>query len=611
MPALPDLLGLYQTIFALVVMTLFGRLLLAGRQGIALQLLAGWAALCLLLTLWGISSSASLRFPAAAFVLLSSAAFFLPQTRSWVRWREDLGEVGRLLLLMAPLLWMMADILPSQVDVFNLMLPNAAYLYDHAAFPTQSGPPAFSDLPVAPYNTEIVPFLGTLAGGGFAANGLSLFTLLLHLAPALLYARIVGGGRPGWLALAFGYAMATLLNPGFVPRVSFSGMGEGPLSITLLFVGWLAAEVMEGLAAGVRWPAALWPLMLVLVAMVNIKQQAIGVFVAAVVAMTLVAASDPRIGWRAALRNFGLAALPAIGLFLVWRGYVLIYFPQGELKALPLSAWDFTILPKIVLSMVTVLIYKGYFLASLIAVLVLWMKRKGLGLSVLTRRILAMTGVTFLVFNGYLIAVYIGLFREEHSYFRYTAELSMLIDLGIVLAVRDLVTQRSSVWSARLAGAARALIPLLLLVPLGTGLLLRFDRDMPQPLLRQMAARLAAEVKEGDRIAIMLPGDNDSVAIALGSLLRFGGKVHPHLDLRFSRTAGPADLEAAAEEGYALAFVSCTDVSVIDSPPHSAVLLVRVDQQWTLLKSWPYEPPPPRSRWGWTESLSHQPFCLP
>jgi len=57
------------------------------------------------------------------------------------------------------------------------MLPNAGYLYDHAAFPSVAGPPSFSELPVATYNTEFVPFLGSLFGGGFAANALSLFTV--------------------------------------------------------------------------------------------------------------------------------------------------------------------------------------------------------------------------------------------------------------------------------------------------------------------------------------------------------------------------------------------------------------------------------------------------
>ena len=592
-------------------MTLFGRAVLAGRWGIGQQFIAGWGCFCIALTLWGVVTPASLRLPAIGFVCLSFGAVFLKSRMG--TWRDDLPGLWRLLILSLPLLWIMADIDVSQMDVYNLMLPNMAYLFDHNHFPTQDGPPAFSDLPVAPYNTEIVPYLGTLAGGGFSANSLSLFTLLLHLPAALLFARVISGPgkQMGWFALSFGFALATLLNPGFVPRISFSGMGEAPLAITLLFSGWLIVGVMEDLAAGIRWPSRLVPLALTLAAMINVKQQAIGVFVALVAGVFMVSACDRRIGWRRGGMAFGAALLPAVLLFLLWRGYVLTAYPLGELKPNPLSAWVWNLIPKILLRMGQVLLEKGYFTASLIALFFFWVRPKD-WMSTTTKSLCALTGWTAITFNIYLLMTFIGHFNGEHSYFRYNTELTLLIDLALLCTARDKMATCSIDWSRWKKAATIVLIALMTVTPLVFSQLLRFDRDMPQPRLRFFVDKIAQNLNGAERIAIMLPQDNNTADIAVGGLLRFGARYHPVVDIEFTSSAAPADFDRVAKAGYSLAVVSCTTISSLkgDFPADAAVLFALSDNQWKPVQVWPYPAKSTRSKWGWTRFVAHEPFCL-
>ena len=58
-----------------------GRLLSAGRAAPEAALIAGWGGACLLLTLWGIATAASLRWPAAIIVLIGLCGLAAPRFR--------------------------------------------------------------------------------------------------------------------------------------------------------------------------------------------------------------------------------------------------------------------------------------------------------------------------------------------------------------------------------------------------------------------------------------------------------------------------------------------------------------------------------------------------
>lgn len=604
-PDFANLTGFAQVLFAMTVLILAGKAMLRDRHGVAVQFIAGWGAYAALMTLWGMVTAASLRLPAAAFLLVALAGLVTALRGSGGK--ADLAEAGRMVLAAAPLLWVMADILPSQSDNLAVMLPNTAYIFDWGHFPTQDGPPVYTDVPVAPYNFHLLSLLGSLAGNVYAPNSPSLVTVFLHLAAGLLFATALAEAkRPGLGLTAFGLALATLLNPGFVPRVSLAGYGEAPLAIALLFSVWLALSVMDDLAQ--RRRPDLLPLILAQITLILIKQQGIGLFAAHLAAVVLVAALDSRIGWRRAAATLGGAALPAIALYLGWRLYVGSAFPAGELRAMPLSQWQWHLLPEILRDVGRVILRHAPYFVFLGLAAFLLARRPG-WLGVRSRRALGVTLVAALLYNGFLMLTFVGHFKGEHSFFRYNTHQSMMLVLALALAARDLWTRFGvSETTARRGGLAA--LAVMLAAPLAAAPLLRFDRDMPQPLLHTLATRIGAEIKPTDRLALLLPGDNNSVRDALSSLLRFAPERRPLLDIRAWYSSDQAALDEAALAGYRVAALSCTDGNTLGLPAKAAALLVRGENGWTTANVWPYPPPPKRTWWNWTAFIASEPFCL-
>lgn len=598
LPALSDLTGFGQTVFAIAVLTLAGRAALAGRGGPGMQFVAGWSLLSLALVGWGVVTAASLRQPAAAFALVSFAGLLPRGTR-----RADLAEAGRMLAVALPLLAVMADVAPSQPDALYAIIPNAAYIADYGHFPTANGPAVHTDVPVAPYGQELVTFLGGLAGGGFQANGPSLVTVFLHLVAGLILARALAGGVPGWRHTALGLLLATLFNPAFVPRISLSGYGEAPLAVAFLAAVWLGARVLDEVAAGERRPRHALPLVLALAILINIKQQSIGVFAAFGGGALAAILSDPRLDRTAALRVLGAAMLPAIALYLAWRGYVASAFPAGELKPLPLSEWEWHLLPGILADMGRVVLRQPvYFLAAGTTVALAF--RPPRALAPTTRRVLTIAATAFVLYCGFLLLTFVGHFRGEHSFFRYNMHLAMGEVLGLALAARDL-------WGTRLARAGRLAVPLMLVAPLAAAPLLRFDRDWPQPRLRFLAQQVAGEIGPADRLALFLPDDNATVAAQLDALLRYAAPRRPQVDAAPWSNAAPASFAAATAAGYTRALVSCINNNHITNvPQNSAAWLVLQQDGWKVEKVWTYPPAPRRKWWNWTGFIAGEPLCL-
>jgi hypothetical protein len=501
----------------------------------------------------------------------------------------------------------------SQLDVFALILPNTAYLYDHGVFPTALGPLAHSDAPVAPYNTELVPFLGSLAGGGFRAAAIAQFTTWLHLPAALLLGRVLSGGKaPGWGMAAFGLLLATVINPGYVPRVSFAGYGEAPLAICLMFALWLGARLIEEDDGTGLFTA----LALTLAALVNVKQQGIGLFLSLGAAGMVVCLIRPAGERGPAFRRLLLAALPALLLFGAWKAHVVLRFPEGELKSHMQDAWRDARILEILTSMAWIAGNKLYQFGLFALVLGL-AAHPPHRLGPTTRTYLRLCAVTMVLFNLFLVGTYLLHFGKEHSYFRYNTQLSLAALLGLVLTVTDLVRGRSGP-PRRLGQTAAALsIAVMLTLPLGARILLRFDQDQPQPQLRFLARQLGEAIAPDARIALILPRDNSTSAMALESLLRNDQPRRPDITVLNVPWPGPASLDEAAAKGFPLALVSCAEIApfpVGDGtlPPRSAALL-RLDAasgKWSVTQSWTYPAVGKRGKWGWTNFIAEEPFCM-
>jgi hypothetical protein len=195
--------------------------------------------------------------------------------------------------------------------------------------------------------------------------------------------------------------------------------------------------------------------------------------------------------------------------------------------------------------------------------------------------------------------------EAAHSYFRYMTHLSLLAVLSLALTVRDWLLARPPA-----AAPARwhrwvpaGVVILALIVPFAFVKRLRFDTQMPQPLIWGLARDVAGAVKDGDRLAVLLPGDNGSTSLMLRAALAL---TPPRRDLDiYDVSAVPggvqAGLAAAAQRGYATALLTCA------APENAAQLLAYDGTRWRVEKSWPY--PPVKTKERWTTVLAAAPLC--
>jgi hypothetical protein len=612
-PQLPDVIAVLVTWALGAAVFLVGAGLTGNRVAPELQIGAGWGALCLLLTSWGVFVPLSLRYPAIAFCLFALVFLCLPRRPLAGAWRA----LGRMLVISLPLWAVIAPIRPSQPDTFLNLLPNAFYLVDYGRLPAAVLPPSFSYLPGAPYNTQFLSFLGSLLQPDYPAWGMSLSNIMLQLAAALAIARALGPEPnsptvpPSWGLIALGFLLATLLNPGFVPRIHFAAYGEPALAAMAVLAARLFVTAQGRLAAR-RRPTQLLPLALILAAMVNIKQTGIGLVAALTGAALISARTERGVQYAGAIRFAGLAVLPAILLYGSWR-YHIVRAGVDELKPLPFSQWNWAHLSATAASAAEVIASKPlYFGCAAIAALVVptLLRRQGW---TATTRLLTFNAALLALYNFFIFVTYIAVFptemsSEAHSFFRYNTQLSLVLVLSLALVARDLgAAARLNREQLRLASATVLLVAVL--APIAFVKRLRFDLDMPQPLVWELARRLSDYVSDGDRLALLLPGDNGSVATMLSGVLADTSPRRRLLDLLYRNTADPATLDEAGRLGYNLALISCAPRDWKDLRTGEAVLL-RLDLgRWRVLAEWPYPADAVKQRWQ--HILSWEPLCRP
>jgi hypothetical protein len=606
LPSWLDLAGWAGVAFASLTMIGIGRWATVGRALPESALLAGWGVCVLVLTAWGLATTASLRIPAIALMTLGLVAQFWPLLRLG---RAEWRAIGRVVVLALPLLIVMASARPSLPDTWLNLLPNAAYLYDHGFFPADARPPAHSFIAGAPYNMQFASLLAGLVTPGFPPNAMIAFNIVLQLAAGLLLARLARGddaAAPSWAITALGILLASALNPGFDPRYHLSAYSEASVTVCVMFAGWHAARSL-GRAAGARDARSDFVLLaLILAALVNIKQESVALALGIALSALAVAMAARAGRWQAIARIL-LAALPALLLYLGWRWYVLSHFALGELKDLPLAQWHIRELPEILLNMLRAIGGKVTFFAVLAAALAAaawrW-RRRELDLGT---RLAAMLLGTAIVYNLALLAAYVAHFEgemgiEAHSYFRYSTHLGLLLMAALVMLLRD--------WRwTRLGGRWRRAVPaglvlLILLVPLPFLRMLRFDLEAPNLRAYQLAGEAAARIGDSDKLLLILPGDNGSVPPTIAGVLRYLPPRRPDIEL-----AVASDLAAGlATSGYPRALLSCAPPGFALVPAGDAALLRRVGDAWQVEASWPYDPVPAHAHWS--QVLAPAALCL-
>ena len=305
-----------------------------------------------------------------------------------------------------------------------------------------------------------------------------------------------------------------------------------------------------------------------------------------------------------------LAVLPALFLFAVWR-YHVGHAGVDELRLLPFGDWNWTHLSDTAASVLGVVsekpLYFGCVAAAILALPLVWWRQGWTA----TSRLLTFNAALFGLYNIFIFMTYIAVFPTEmssaaHSYFRYNTQLSLVLVLSLALAVRDLAAA-ARIWERPLRAANAAILGLALVAPVAFAKRLRFDLDMPQPLVWDLAKKLSPYLSDGGRLALLLPGDNDSVATMISGVLADTPPRRRMLDLLHRNTADAATLDEAARLGYALALISCTPNGLGDLPAAQAVLLHHDPHGWHLLAAWPY--PPHAAQRRWQHILSWPPLC--
>jgi hypothetical protein len=609
---LPDVFSVLITWAIGAVLLLAGAALTGRRVTPEFQIAAGWGALCIVLTCWGVFAPLALGIPAIGFVIVALIVALLPHRRpcsgAW-------AALGKMLAISLPLWLVLAPLRPSQPDTFLNLLPNAFYLVDYQRFPTALLPASHSLLPAAPYSAQFLSFLGSFLKPDYPGAGMSLINVMLQLVAALAIARMLGpcprepANVPGWGLMAIGLLLATLLNPGFVPRIDFTAYSEPAIAALAVLAACLLVAAQSDPAAGAR-PPSMVPLAMVLAAMVNVKQTGLGIVAALAGAALIGLWSERRLQLTAAVRFIGSALIPAVSLYAVWR-YHVVHAGVEELKPLAFAEWNWLRLSETAASALAVIsekpVYFGCVAAAMLALPPMLYRQ---GWTVATR-FLTLNAALFVLYNIFILATYIAVFpalmsSEAHSYFRYNTHLSLVVVVSLALAVRELGVDA---WLSRRAGrlTGAAIVVCALLAPVAFVKRLRFDLDMPQPLVWDLAKKLADHLRDGDRLALLLPGDNDSVAVMLSGVLADTAPRRRMLDLLRRNTADPATLDDVARLGYPLALISCTPRGWPGLPAGQAVLLRHDADGWRSVVAWPW--PADAAGQRWQHILSWGPLC--
>ena len=597
-PGLENILAVVITWGIAAALLLIGTALCGSRVGLEYRIGAGWGALCIVLTLWGVFVPLSLRVPAVAIIVGAVAVQLLPGRRVT---RADWLLLGRILLLTLPLWAVMAPVRPSQVDTFLNLLPNADYLVDYSRLPTAASPSSYSLYPAAPYDTQFLAFLGSLVARDYPASGMSLVNVMLQLTAGLAIARIVArpNPAPSWALLALGMLLVTLLDPGFVPRFHFSAYGETGLAVTALLAACVFVDA-QGMHAAGRRSANLLALALILAAMINVKQSGIGLGLALAGAAIIVGAAERATRWRRTIAATAMVLLPAVLLYAVWR-YYAGYAGVAELKPLPFGEWNWAVLPATFAGIAGAIAQKPtYFVAEAVALgcLPLLLRRQGWSF---TTRFLAFNAAVFVLYNGFLVVTYVAHFsplmsEEAHSYFRYNTHLALILMMALALAVCEIARARRSRPRPR-PYVGGLVVGLALLAPVALAERLRFDIEMPQPLVWDIASELKPHLKDGDKLALLLPGDDGKIGTLLAAYLANQPPRRRGLAVAYYKTADTVALDAAAAAGYELAAIACTP-AVLDGLPPGVVALLKHDSAgWTTVATWPQSPGIPLSHW--------------
>jgi hypothetical protein len=558
-----------------------------GRQRRAeADLVAGWGIVDAAFVALGAIAGIALGWILAAVIAAAIACAAIALRRMD---RSDARGLMMWAALSIPLVLVVAAMAPSQWDEFTHWLPHTRYLLEHGDF-VRAGMPPPSPQAAYPYGLPLVSTMASRLAGHFVENGAAIFNVLLLGNFGLVVARVIadarGGQKVGWGLTALGLLAAVALNPTFVPKIVFTAYADSATAVVLGIAAVLAWRALNALADGdpAKARALAWQLGLAATALVWLKQANLPLLGALMVAAALVALVDRRIAFVAAL---GLAvralALP-LAVWVLWRIYLAHNLPGGEFEVRPFAQWALALLPDVVGRMASIASKKGgYFGIMIIAV--------GFAVRGLIRprtpfdRLAIIVGVTFLLYNLFLLFTYIASFGDNDamraaSYWRYNTHLGGICVVFAAYAVALL-------WRWPMARAASwAAIALVAIAPLALAKTIRFDDRAPKRYVRAVGAEIDRMLRPSDRIVLI----DSTSAGELVVIMHYALHGRPRV-IGDVTTAAGGTIPIPPGTTHVWVHVPTPAVeAALDAklPSGASYLLARMGGRWAIEKSWSY-----------------------
>jgi hypothetical protein len=593
LPTLADLGALTAVMAVLAILHLLGTPLAAPVLGPANKLLVGWALAGLVLTIGGVVGVAL-----TPLIVIVGVVGLVIGWR-W-RWKAGLGQVGFVLLALAPLLVIVAARQASEVDDFAHWIPNAAYLFDHGHLQSDNDPPSASFKSAYPLNTAFIMLAASqLAGRFLEASGTLLNTLLVGTLALLLIRQFRGRDAPIGLGVAaLGVLAATALNPTFVPKIAITGYAEFTTGVVLAGFAAIGVELVRRASDTTAAPQdvsrAAIETGLILSLLVNVKQTNVVLAGIGIVSLLLLALVEGRVVWRrvAAVVPY-LVGIPFFAN-AVWRSYVSTAIPVGENKIGPVSRWNLHVLDEILDNMVSVLLHKGGMTTLAVVALVAG------GVGLLRRRMddaSRLSVVAALLFFGntaFLGFIYVAHFNEDagrtaQSFWRYSTQLGPVLLIAAAALLGRYWQRRPfalPLWAGMVALAA------VVSLPVGLAKKFRFDRDPPLPYMSTVARMVDQEIPNDAKLLIVVLKDDGLQATVMRLRAWRPTRDYHVLD---NDSFDVARVLSPLRPNYAWFYCASDRLRAsfgLDLPASGASLALYDRGAWHLVRTWTYPLPP-------------------
>jgi len=622
-PSFEQLIGLAALFGILAGFSIIGAALTGSRRMASADLFTGWGAVILVFVIAGV-------FAKINFVILTYSFFASTGLASWYVMRRNkhngtvvanFVNLWRILILAIPFLLLVTAMRASQWDEFSHWLPNAQFIFQYNAFPNLDLPKSPSALPAYPYGLPLITYLTSQLAGNFVENTSAIFNLLLLFCHAVIISHIITAAiknkrliTHGWGLLAFCMLGTTILSTTFVQKIVLTSYADSTTSVTLAVIAVLIWKILNNLATKSQTQETITTTRayalqggLIIAAFVFLKQPNIVILVLLFAGFVVTVIRDPAIRLFDFLRLWPRLLLPGIIVYLAWRFHVSQHLSYGEISLQPFEFWLFDDAFFILGKMATIAAKKAsYFIVMfVIAIVALRGFFKSIGP---TERLFIPIAVIFIGFNFFLWLMYVSAFGKGEglraaSFWRYNIQLGLLgatgAAYGLAILWRRYVTN-ILIERPKLNKTLISLpIVIVLLLPITLHHKLRFDIRPQKDHMRFVGQELAELLPENSAVAVIdLKGNGFTgkvIYYELASVIQTKKRIKVPVNL--AANVGfkqPSQLIEYLEKRPVTYTWVHQSLPLIDTAlkvnlaPHASHLLKRTNNQWAVVKSWPY-----------------------